>query len=233
MKTLLTICARKGSQGLPGKHLKSFCGKPLIVWSIYQATASRIGDVVVSTDSLEIMEYALSYGCDYIARPPELCQNDTPKLDAIRHTLETMEKWKDKKYDCVIDLDACNPLRTIPDLFACHKIFKEKMPNTLVSAVQSWRNPYFNQVEVFGREVKTVKPAQYIRRQDTPRVYDLNCCIYIYDRAWLLNEKNKSPLTTNTIIYEMQPWQAIDIDDQLSFDIAEFVMKQKKKTESK
>jgi len=34
MNVLLTICARGGSKGLPGKNVKEIAGKPLIAYSI-------------------------------------------------------------------------------------------------------------------------------------------------------------------------------------------------------
>ena len=33
-RTIATICARGGSKGLPGKNIRDFAGKPLIVHSI-------------------------------------------------------------------------------------------------------------------------------------------------------------------------------------------------------
>ena len=36
-KATAFIFARGGSKGLPGKNIKKFCGKPLIVWAIEHA----------------------------------------------------------------------------------------------------------------------------------------------------------------------------------------------------
>ena len=52
MKVLCTICARKGSKGVPNKNVKEILGKPLIAFSIEQALESNLFDkIVVSTDS--------------------------------------------------------------------------------------------------------------------------------------------------------------------------------------
>ena len=37
MQPLITICARKGSKGLPGKNIREFNGRPLIEWTIEAA----------------------------------------------------------------------------------------------------------------------------------------------------------------------------------------------------
>ena len=63
------------------------------------------------------------------------------------------------------------------------------------------------------------------RRQDAPKVYDINANIYIYDAEWLRNPDNKSPVTDNTEIYVMPQYAAIDIDTQNDFELAEFNFK--------
>jgi CMP-N,N'-diacetyllegionaminic acid synthase len=56
------IPARGGSKGLPGKNIKTFCGKPLIAHTIEQAKQSRYIDrVIVSTEDEEIAQISLEY----------------------------------------------------------------------------------------------------------------------------------------------------------------------------
>ena len=74
-KTIATICARGGSKGLPGKNIRDFAGKPLIVHSIEQALACpEIDAVYVSTDDEAIAAVAPPAGTSWsetIAAPPE------------------------------------------------------------------------------------------------------------------------------------------------------------------
>ena len=37
MKILITLCARGGSKGIPGKNIRQIAGKPLISYSIKHA----------------------------------------------------------------------------------------------------------------------------------------------------------------------------------------------------
>lgn len=56
-KVLAVIPARGGSKGIPGKNIKEFAGKPLIVHSIEAALkCSLIGRTVVFTDDANIAE---------------------------------------------------------------------------------------------------------------------------------------------------------------------------------
>ena len=63
MKVIALICARGGSKGLPGKNIRSLAGKPLVAWSIEQASSvMRISRTIVSTDSEEIAAVARKAG---------------------------------------------------------------------------------------------------------------------------------------------------------------------------
>ena len=67
------IPARGGSKGIPGKNIKTFAGKPLIVHSIeYALNCTQIDEVVVSTDDDKISEIARKARAKVVIRPPEL-----------------------------------------------------------------------------------------------------------------------------------------------------------------
>ena len=51
------ICCRGGSKGIPNKNIKSFCGKPLLSWTIENAKRANVFDkIILSTDSKDIAE---------------------------------------------------------------------------------------------------------------------------------------------------------------------------------
>ena len=57
------ITARGGSKRIPRKNIRSFCGKPIIAYSIIAAKKSGLFDeVMVSTDDEEIAQIAGEYG---------------------------------------------------------------------------------------------------------------------------------------------------------------------------
>jgi N-acylneuraminate cytidylyltransferase len=51
MSVIAFIPARGGSKSIPGKNIKSFCGKPLIYWTLYSLQESDVEKIVVATDS--------------------------------------------------------------------------------------------------------------------------------------------------------------------------------------
>lgn len=57
------ITARGGSKRIPRKNIKSFCGKPILAYSIEAALNSNLfEEVMVSTDDSEIATIAKEYG---------------------------------------------------------------------------------------------------------------------------------------------------------------------------
>ena len=235
MNLLITICARGGSRGLPGKATKLFNGKPLCQWTMEQALDFGSGKVVVSSDDPVVLSIARDMGLDYFARSDDLCQDDTPKLDVLR---DVLHKFGPNKFDCVIDLDITNPCRTLEDIKNCLNIFGKKRHKTLFSVTKGRKSPYFNQVflsEYENPEIAyefmmddCIERDDYInitRRQDAPEVYDMNASIYLYDPKWLMNPDNLSPIIDDAGICLMPDWTFCDIDNEVDFEVAQFLHK--------
>lgn len=225
---LITICARGGSKGVEGKNIRMLSGKPLIYYTIKQAKDwGKAKHIVVSTDSKKIAQLAKTYGAEVpFLRPPSLATDTADKMAAIRHALKSAEEIFGEKYDLVMDLDVTAPIRKIRDLDNAYKLFLQKKPKTLFSVIPSRRNPYFNMVEETDEKVKLCKAGSFIRRQDAPKVYDMNASIYIYNREYLLDEKNSSPISDNSIILIMDEISRTDIDTELDFKFIEFLVKE-------
>lgn len=230
MKVLCTICARGNSQGLKSKNIKKINGFPLIKYTIDHAIKSKLfEDILVSTDNKKIASLSKKFGIkNIIDRPKKLASNTAGKLSSIKHALKILELKSGKKYDVVIDLDVTSPLRNVSDIHKAYKTFTKHKASTLLSATPSRKNPYFNQVLKTKSGIKLVKPSKkYFRRQDAPKVYDLNASIYIFRRSSLI--KSNTIYTKNSFIYLMPEERSIDIDNLNDFHFVEYLMKKRKK----
>ncbi len=228
MKILATICARGGSKGVKSKNIRELRGKPLIAYTIECFKKWGKADrIICSTDSEELADIAKKYGAEIpFMRPVYLATDNAAKLPVLQHALKECEKLDGCKYDIIIDLDPTAPLRKLNHLDESLKIFLESDANNLVSVCKSYKNPYFNMVELDenGYAILCKKPkTNIIRRQDTPKVYDLNASIYIYRRDFLI-ETDKI-MSDKMIIYEMPEISSIDIDREIDFQFTEFVLK--------
>src|SRR5690554_6086345 len=105
MRGLITLCARGGSKGIPGKNIKILNGKPLIGYSIEVAVEfanSYHCDVILSTDCETIKNVVkeISSKIDVSYVRPDFLANDTAgKLDAIVDVYQFAEKANNINYD--------------------------------------------------------------------------------------------------------------------------------------
>lgn len=235
MNILITICARGGSKGIPGKNIKPLNGKPLIGYTIDVAKRFAVetgnATIALSTDSDEIIRVASECGLKSDYKRPDYLANDTcGKIDAIKDILIYSEKQKGEIFDYVLDLDVTSPLRTLDDLKeAFKKIQTDENAVNLFSVSESGRNPYFNQVEQkvngYYAQVKALD-STVLSRQAAPEVYDLNASFYFYKRCFF-DLGYKGAITDRSLIYLMKH-VCFDLDHPIDFEMLSFLLENNK-----
>ena len=225
-KILCTICARGGSKGIQGKNKVIVAGKPLIAYTLEVAKeCDYFDDIIVSTNDEEIMKIASDYGVPApFKRPEYLSEDNTPKIDVIRHAVEWVENNWHKKYDIVVDLSVVSPLRTVEDIKNSIELLVNEKADNVFSVSPSYRNPYYNMVEMVDGKTKLVKepPEKLTRRQDAPVVYDMNDSIYVWWKK-ILFEKDTT-FNDNTKIYIMPRHRGIDIDEPFDLLVVSLIL---------
>ena len=230
MSTVACIFARAGSKGVPNKNIQTFNGKPLISWAVELALeVKQINKVFVSTDSEEIAEIARMAGASIpFIRPSELATDTSPEWHSWQHFIKFLADKDGKLPEVFLSLPATSPLRSTIDVENCLNEFKKGRADFVVGITPSERNPYFNMVKKGeDNQVDLViqQGDKYSRRQDTPQVFDLTTVCYV--------GKPGTILTKNSIFegkvagVEIPRERAIDIDTELDFQIAEFLLKSK------
>jgi len=231
MNILITICARGGSKGIPGKNIKLICGRPLISYTIAQT--QRIKEkwnskVALSTDDVEIKRVAEESGlCSNYIRPDYLATDSAGKIDVIRDLLLYEESLTNFKYDYILDLDVTSPLRTLEDIENSFAIINAKPEaQNLFSVNIAARNPYFNMVEEnldgYYSLSKTMQEYNIMTRQSAPKVYELNASFYWYRRSFF-DSNFKSAITNKSLIFEMKHI-CFDLDHSVDFLFMEYLM---------
>ena len=230
MKILCTICARKNSKGLSNKNFRKLGRKNLIFHSIDQALkVKKIENIVISTDvKLSLDDLKKRNLNQFFLRSKNLASDSSGKVRVIKDALIRSEKYFGKVFDLVIDLDVTSPLRHIKDIKNCiNQIIKEKT-NNLITVCRARKNPYFNMIELnnncFPKLVKKTK-KNILRRQDAPKVFDMNASIYIWKRKFLMN--NIKLYTKKTSIYEMPFNRSIDIDSVDDLNLVRYFIKKR------
>lgn len=230
MNILFTICGRAGSKGIKNKNIKNFCGYPLAYYSLSAIDLVRKKDekwnvdVVVNSDSSELlglMERNPFFKIDTINRTADLSGDCVPKISVIYDCLKKMEKYKEKKYGIVIDLDITSPLRTVDDMK--HLIEKHICTNADVttSVTNARRNPYFNMLKKTNHGYQKVLDSTYTSRQQAPEMFDMNASLYAYNPVFLAS--GKGVLDGYCECIHMYDTGILDLDHENDYELMQVI----------
>tara|TARA_B100000900_G_scaffold130905_1_gene110722 strand:+ start:44 stop:748 length:705 start_codon:yes stop_codon:yes gene_type:complete len=225
MSLIALIPARGGSKGIPRKNIKSFCGKPLIYWSIKVALENKLIDrVIVSTEDKEIAQIAKDFSAEVpFLRSEALANDDSLTIDVVLNILEKLDDVTD-----ILLLQPTSPLRRIEDLSSIFELRKKCSSDSAVSVCQSEKNlALYQEIDPKRRLKPLLKGEKILPRQFSKMKYLINGSMYLSSKESII--KNKSLITSNTVGYIMPEIFSIDIDNQLDWDIGEFLMKKNMK----
>ena len=221
-KTFLAIIpARGGSKRLPRKNVLDLCGKPLIAYTIEAALKSKyINKVIVSSDDEEILNISSNFGADIIKRPDELASDTATTFDAIKHTINNLEK-----YDYIVLLQPTSPLRNENQIDEAIELLEEKQADAIVSVCEMDHSPLWSNTLPKDGNMRGFLREEILnkRSQDLEKYYRLNGAIYICKTDKLLENKSFF-LKDNIFAYIMDRKSSIDIDEEIDFEIAKVLI---------
>ena len=220
-KYLAIIPARGGSKRLPRKNVLDLCGKPLIAWSIEAALKSKyISKVVVSSDDEEILNISSNFGVDIIKRPYELANDTATTFDAIKHTINNLEK-----YDYIVLLQPTSPLRNENQIDEAIELLEEKKADAIVSVCEMDHSPLWSNTLPKDGNMNNFLRDEVLnkRSQDLEKYYRVNGAVYICKTDKLLENKSFF-LKDNIFAYIMDRKSSIDIDEEIDFEIAKVLI---------
>ncbi|MDT0676791.1 acylneuraminate cytidylyltransferase family protein [Autumnicola musiva] len=214
MRVLGIIPARGGSKGVPGKNILEFGGKPLIAYAIETGQKSKLlTELVVNTEDEEISRVSEEYQCRVIKRPEKLASDTSNVVDTVLNTLQEFED-ENTFFDAVMLLQPTAPLRTAKDVDNAIEILQSEDTDAVISMVSVGDNHPARMYRIEGREAKCEMPEfETTRRQDLPKRYIRNGCIYLMKTDILKKEKTFMP--KSKAIYKMDAEWAVNIDTEM------------------
>ncbi len=229
-RVLGLIPARGGSKGLPRKNILTVDGKPLIAWTIEQGQQSAYIDrLILSSEDPEIVEIARQWGCETpFVRPQELASDEASGVDVVLHAMRKVSE----DYDYLVLLQPTSPLRMAVDIDNCIRSCHERQARACVSVSEAAKSPlwmYFLDAENRMNPVLS-NNNPVTRRQDLPKVFELNGAVYVVEWDWFL--KNKQFVGAQTVACIMPSERSLDIDTSLDLDFFQYlVRKQQRKND--
>jgi CMP-N,N'-diacetyllegionaminic acid synthase len=219
------IPARGGSKGILRKNIVKLNKKPLIYYSISEAKKSKfLSKVVVSTEDVEIANVAKKFDVCVIKRPKNLASDKSQSIDTIKHTIHFLEKQNKSQIDIIVFLQPTSPLRTTEDIDKAISKFIKSKCDSLISVNETSHSPYF----MYTLKNNFLKPLLKIsirskRRQDMPKIFQVNGAIYITSRDMIL--KKNTVFGKKILPFVMDVEKSIDIDSSLDLIVAEHLLK--------
>lgn len=219
--SILAIIPAKGkSSRLPGKNMKPFAGKPLIVWTIMESKQSRFLDaVIVSTDNKRIARISRRWGAKIpFKRPSSLVKVNITSIDVARHAAMWFKK-KREHFDLIVLLQPTSPLRTVKDIDESIEYFFKKNADVLISVARTTKPPIWLKIINKDGYLEDMFKGGYKKKVQSESFYMPNGAIYVMKIEALFSSKNYK-----VIPYLMDNNCSVDIDEQLDFKIAQWLM---------
>lgn len=220
-KILALIPARGGSKGIPNKNIKLFNGRPLIEWSIKLALQSKlISKIVVSSDSLKILNISKKLGADIILRPKNISGDNATTESAILHCI----KYFNNEFETIVLLSPTSPLRKKKDIDNAIKFFNRNKLDSCFSGAELTDFLVWN----YDKIKKKYKSINYdfknrgVRQNRKPG-YVENGSIYVFKSS--LIEKKKNRIGGKFGIFNMDFWQSFELDSKNDWKLLETVHK--------
>ena len=210
---------RHHSQRVPGKNYRPLAGKPLFhhILETLQAVP-EIKQVVVDTDSDPVMDSLRQYFPQVmiINRPKNLRADDVPMNDILLHDTEQVPA------DFYLQTHSTNPLLRPETVSRAIEAFLSAYPEKdSLFSVTRWQTRLYDQ---YGAAINH-DPSVLIQTQDLPPVYEENSCLYLFTRQNLLDRHHR--IGEHPILFEIDSAEAWDIDEELDFEITNFLMQRR------
>ena len=221
-KVLAVILARGGSKGIKKKNIYPLNNYPLISYSIQAAKESKyISDILVSSDSSEIIRIAKLYGADAPFKRPKILSGDrVASVTSLHHAVEKYEKYKDLIYDYIIELPCIAPLRDSIDIDNSLEILIKNKYDSVISYVETGEKHPTRLKRIINNRVSNFckdysEPDIGSRRQDFEKCFIRNGAIYSMKRDVLIKLKSRNGKKSFPFI--MPDFKSINIDTK--FDL--------------
>jgi len=220
MKALAIIPARGGSKRIPRKNIRSFCGFPIIKYSIDAAlNANCFEEIMVSTDDREIANIAKECGASVPFYRSELASSDrSSTVDVIKEVLHMYDK-----HGVIFDYVCCiyptavfiKPKFLIESL----KMMMDKKADSLVSIVK-YNHPIQRALRFEKGKITMLNPNNVkARTQDLePTYHDAGQFYWLRPQSVL---ECKEVFNDNSYGFELPEIMVQDIDNEADWMLAE------------
>jgi CMP-N-acetylneuraminic acid synthetase len=212
---------RHSSERVPGKNYRPFGdGRPLFHHTLDTLLNCKLIDkVVINTDSPTIAEQCADKYPDVtiIDRPENIRGGMTPMNDVLLHDVKTVQS------QFYLQTHSTNPIMSTKTVTSAIETFFKNYPiyDSLFSVTRVQTRFWDSLARAINHN-----PNILIRTQDLPPFFEENSCLYIFNGETLIERHNR--IGARPFLFEMDPYEAVDIDEEIDFKVAEEIFRQLK-----
>lgn len=176
----MNICiipARGGSKRIPHKNTKLFCGEP-IVCTAMEIVNGLFDEVVVSTDDLQVMEYAESLEVRHVLRDAYTARDEAELEEVVIEVLD----WYNDEFDTCCMLLPTGVFSQYEDIFEAVRSV-EMGEADLVYTVTEYDHPAQRALKIRGGMIEPWVDFPMINTQDFEKLYHDAGQFYVFDTA--------------------------------------------------
>ncbi len=205
------------SKRVPNKNLRAFCGKPLYHWIMQTLLLSPYIEMVyVDTDADAIANDVFENfpeRVEIIRRPSAICGDFVSMNVIIEHDLSQIQG------DYYLQTHSTNPLLRTETINRAIEQFKSASGHDSLFGVNRIQTRLYDQ----GGKPLNHDSAVMLRSQDLPPIYEENSNLYLFSRSSFY--KKKLRIGDKPILFEIPKLEAVDIDEEADFQLAEQICK--------
>jgi CMP-N-acetylneuraminic acid synthetase len=214
-KVVALVPMRHSSERVPGKNFRPFAEKPLYHYIINRLSeCPLVSMITIDTDSPLIRDDVKRHfpKVYLIDRPEHLRSGTTPMNEVLLHDVAQIDA------DFFLQTHSTNPLLKTETITRAIRHFFNNYPrfNSLFSVTRL-------QVRLWDSLNRAINhdPAILVRTQDLDPIYEENSCLYLFSRQGLQSARNR--IGSKPLMFEIDRLEAIDIDEELDFKLAEIL----------
>jgi CMP-N-acetylneuraminic acid synthetase len=236
MNILAVVPARSGSKGIVDKNIKLLNGRPLLFWIISNALKSKyITRIICSTDSNDYAKIAIDCGAEVpFLRPKDISTDSSIDIEVLTHAVNALNDKEGYIPDVILRLPPTSPFLSHVSIdSAIEKLLSTKNVDSVRAITKVDKHPFkmwkfdinktfimpFIDASIYG-----YKEAFNMGRQNLPEIYIQTGGMEVLKYETLIKKGSMSGEIIMPFIIENKI-EALDIDDQIDFDFAEFLFK--------
>ena len=208
------IAVRSGSERVKNKNIRRFGNSSLLEIKIRQLSRiNGIDGIVVNSNDSSMLARKLN--CETVKRDEKYATSYISMNDVYVNMAENFPS------DYIAYCNVTNPLIEDTTIYNAISLFKEHIKNQVsVNTVHLIKE--FMYLE--GSAIN-YNPMSQPRSQDLPNIYALNFAVNIISKTDMIKYKNI--ICPKHLFLPVNETEAIDIDSELDFEIADFLFKRK------